>query len=61
MWGGIPRYVLAHSSNLALLHAAIVSTDMQKILHCAGEISAPDDVSHRILHIAVGKNDNGNV
>lgn len=54
-WGGIPRYVLAHSSEQYLLDQAIRSFVPSDLSSFANEPAASDDSkgSHRVFHVKV--------
>jgi hypothetical protein len=56
-WGGIPRQVLQQALDPTLdnaLIAAVKGANLKTCLRSVGEISGPDDITHRVMHIAVG-------
>jgi hypothetical protein len=55
-WGGISRYVLElterkHKSQQQSLDKAIKTADLQRIIRYIGDEDAPDDASHKIVHM----------
>ena len=55
-WGGIPRYVLEKLRDPSIqneLGRSVSRSDMAKLTAAVGELEAADDLSHRVLHIAV--------
>lgn len=57
-WGGIPRYVLELTKPTvqAELVQAIASADLEIIIRYAGEADAPNDTTHKLLHMIVEDN-----
>ena len=55
-WGGIPRYVLEKlrdSATQSMLDQAIACTNLSKVVDAVNDLASADNLSHRMLHIAV--------